>query len=119
MANGPRRRASSPMRRTVLSGIPEASPPPPPARTITPGPNAFALRAAEVDAHRLQSNAFYQQATAAETARLQTLQDQEMAARLELGREATVEHDRHGPARRNVSSRHHTSASTSSTSSRS
>ena len=90
MANGPRRRASSPMRRTALSGIPEASPPPPPARTITPGPNAFALRAAEVDAHRLQSNAFYQQATAAETARLQTLQDQEMAARLELAPPTTA-----------------------------
>ena len=78
------------MRRTALSGIPEASPPPPPARTITPGPNAFALRAAEVDAHRLQSNAFYQQATAAETARLQTLQDQEMAARLELAPPTTA-----------------------------
>ena len=62
MANGPRRRASSPMRRTALSGIPEASPPPPPARTITPGPNAFALRAAEVDAAPAHDDAGLQHA---------------------------------------------------------
>jgi hypothetical protein len=78
----------APNMRTVFSGIPEASPPPPDStsgrRTVTAGPNAFALRAAKVDAHRLQSNAFYQQATAAEAARLQTFQDQEMASRLEL-----------------------------------
>jgi hypothetical protein len=97
MASRPRRRASSPIRRTVLSGIPEASPPqagsttarrvvtpainapPPPVPAVTPGPNAFALRAAEADAHRLRSNAFYQQATAAEHARRQTAQDEEMA----------------------------------------
>jgi hypothetical protein len=82
------------MRRTVLSGIPEASPPqagsttarrvvtpainapPPPVPAVTPGPNAFALRDAEVEAHRLRSNAFYQQA---EHARRQTAQDEEMA----------------------------------------
>lgn len=80
-----------------MSGIPEASPPqagsttarrvitpainapPPPVPAVTPGPNAFALRAAEADAHRLRSNAFYQQATAAEHARRQTAQDEEMA----------------------------------------
>jgi len=54
---------------------------PPPARTATPGPNAFALRTAEVDAHRLRGNAFYQQALAAEDA---CRQDQEMASRLGL-----------------------------------
>ena len=90
MAGGPRRRASSPIRRTVLSGIPEASPPPPDSTSgrrivtpaaVTPGPNAFALRAAEVNAHRLRGNAFYQQATAAEDARRQ---DEETASRLGL-----------------------------------
>ena len=54
---------------------------PPPARTATPGSNAFALRTAEVDAHRLRGNAFYQQALAAEDA---CRQDQEMASRLGL-----------------------------------
>lgn len=102
MANRPRRRASSPIRRTVLDDIPEASPPqaastsastssrrrvtpalnalpPPPAPAVTPGPNAFALRAAEVDNHRLRSNAFYQQATMIENQRRQELRDVEMA----------------------------------------
>jgi hypothetical protein len=90
------------MRRIVLSGILEASPPqagsttarrvvtpainapPPPVPAVTPGPNAFALRAAEVEAHRLRSNAFYQQATAAEHARRQADQDEDMAGRLDL-----------------------------------
>ena len=93
----PRRRASSPIRRTVLDDIPEASPPqaastparrvaaedindlPLSVRAIAPGPNAFALRAAEVDAHRLRSNAFYQQATAAEKLRRQAVFEQNMA----------------------------------------
>jgi hypothetical protein len=85
-----------------LSGIPEASPPPAAstsgrrvvtptnnallsqtARPVTPGPNAFAIHAAEAEAHRLRSNAFYQQATTAENARQQAVQDQEMAG-LEL-----------------------------------
>jgi hypothetical protein len=87
--------------RRALSGIPEASPPPPqaattsgrtpaanarqmPARAFTPGPNAFAARAAEADAHRLRSNAFYQQAIAAEDARRQAVQDKKMADSLDL-----------------------------------
>jgi hypothetical protein len=85
--------------RRVLSDILEASPPQsdspsahrvftpaayapsPAAHAVTPGPNAFALRAAEADAHRLRGNAFYQQATAVEDMRRQ---DQEMAGRLDL-----------------------------------
>jgi hypothetical protein len=74
----PRRRQTQHLVRRVVTPAANA---PPPARTATPGPNAFALRAAEVDAHRLRGNAFYQQATAAEDARRQ---DQEMASRLGL-----------------------------------
>jgi hypothetical protein len=48
---------------------------------VTRGPNAFALHAAEADAHRLRGNAFYQQATAVEDMRRQ---DQEVAGRLDL-----------------------------------
>jgi len=101
MANPHRRRVSPPIRGTVLDGIPEASPLqaastsarrmvsldpndlPLSVRSITPGQNAFALRAAEVEAHRLRSNAFHQQATAAENVLRQETLDQEMAT-LEL-----------------------------------
>lgn len=69
MAYTPHPRSSSPGRRSTtplpaLPDIPEASPAPvrpTPARTVTPGANAFARQAARVEKHRLQSNAFYQQ----------------------------------------------------------
>jgi hypothetical protein len=60
---------------------PTTNAPPPTAHAVTPGPNAFAVRAAEADAHRLRGNAFYQQATAVEDMRRQ---DQDMAGRLSL-----------------------------------
>jgi hypothetical protein len=60
---------------------PTTNAPPPTAHAVTPGPNAFAVRAAEADAHHLRGNAFYQQATVVENMRLQ---DQDMAGRLSL-----------------------------------
>jgi hypothetical protein len=68
MAPSHRRRTNQP-----LPDIPEAEPsppvvrPPPRARIVTPGANAFAQHAARVDKHRLESNAFYQQAVAKRT----------------------------------------------------
>jgi hypothetical protein len=49
---------------TPLPRIPEVLPAPvrpEPARTVTPGPNSWAIQAEKVDKHRLVSNAFYQQ----------------------------------------------------------
>ena len=71
--------SDSPSAHRVLT--PAAYAPSPAAHAVTPGQNAFALRAAEADAHRLRGNAFYQQATAVEDMRRQ---DQEMAGRLDL-----------------------------------
>jgi hypothetical protein len=69
MAYKPNRRSSLFARHsgTPLPDIPEVPQAPisaMPHRTVTPGPNAFAQQAAELEQHRYETNAFYQQTMA-------------------------------------------------------